>query len=482
MLYDTLEEYSKSGIYPFHMPGHKRNAKMVQPLSVTHDMTEVDGLDDLHCAGGILKAAMDNAADFFGADRTFFLVGGSTCGILASLAACTKRGDTIICARNCHKSVYNGISLLGLKPQFITPDTIPAPFSCYGSVNPTEVEQLLTKHPNAAAVIITSPTYEGIISDIRAISGICRRFGVVLIVDEAHGAHLGLFDGFPDGAVNCGADIVIQSTHKTLACLTQSALLHVCGNTVDSAKTAQKLAVFETSSPSYLITESIDTAINILQKNGKELFAAYIKRLDDFSVNAKELKDIDILLYGNNAIKDNIFAFDRSKLIISAVKKGYSGAQLSDILLNKYKIQVEMSSLNYIVAMTSYCDTDEGFMRLITALCEIDSGENGSFRPKTAAMPKSYTRAIEIYEAEELSKTKIRSEQAEGRICGEFIFAYPPGIPLAVPGEVITSELINVTAALKSAGVLIKNSVSGGGDYITTIDNKPFCEKNTLKT
>lgn len=484
MLYDTLEEYSKSGIYPFHMPGHKRNAKMVQPLSVTHDMTEVDGLDDLHCAGGILKAAMDNAADFFGADRTFFLVGGSTCGILASLAACTKRGDTIICARNCHKSVYNGISLLGLKPQFITPDTIPAPFSCYGSVNPTEVEQLLTKHPNTAAVIITSPTYEGIISDIKAISDICRRFGVVLIVDEAHGAHLGLFDGFPDGAVNCGADIVIQSTHKTLACLTQSALLHVCGNTVDSAKTAQKLAVFETSSPSYLLMENIDSTINLLQKNGSSYFAEYVNRLDNFSEKAKSLDSIDILFYGNDKGSEygNIFDFDRSKLIISAVRKGYSGAQLSDILLNKYKIQIEMSSLNYIVAMTSYCDTDEGFMRLITALCEIDSGENGSFLPKTAAMPKSYTRAIEIYEAEELSKTKIRSEQAEGRICGEFIFAYPPGIPLAVPGEVITSELINVTAALKSAGVLIKNSVSGGGDYITTIDNKPFCEKNTLKT
>lgn len=482
MLYDTLEEYSKSGIYPFHMPGHKRNRAMTLPLSVTHDMTEVDGLDDLHCADGILKEAMDNAAEFFGADRTFFLVNGSTCGILASLAACTKRGDTIICARNCHKSVYNGISLLGLKPQFIIPNTIAEPFSCYGSVNPTKVEQLLTKHPNTAAVIITSPTYEGIISDIKAISDICRRFGVVLIVDEAHGAHLGLFDGFPDGAVKCGADIVIQSTHKTLGAVTQSALLHVCGNLASGDKIAQKLAVFETSSPSYLIAESIDSTINILQNNGKELFSDYIKRLDNFSVKAKELKNIDILLYGNNSASDSIFDFDRSKLIISAVRKGYSGAQLSDILLNKYKIQIEMSSLNYIVAMTSYCDTDDGFMRLITALCEIDSGENGSFRPKTAAMPKSYTRAIEIYEAEELSKTKIRSEQAEGRICGEFIFAYPPGIPLAVPGEVITSELINVTAALKSAGVLIKNSVSGDGDCITTIDNKPFCEKNTLKT
>ncbi len=484
MLYDTLENYSESGIYPFHMPGHKRNAKMVQPLSVTHDMTEVDSLDDLHCADGILKKAMDNAAAFFGADKTFFLVGGSTCGILASLAACTKHGDTIICARNCHKSVYNGISLLGLKPHYITPDTISMPFGCYGSINPTELELLLTQHPDTAAVIITSPTYEGIISDVKAISDICHRFGVVLIVDEAHGAHLGLFDSFPDSAVKSGADIVIQSTHKTLACLTQSALLHVCGNMADCDKIAQKLAVFETSSPSYLLMENIDSTVNFLQKNGSSFFAEYVTRLESFSEKAKSLKNIDILFYGNDKDKphDRIFRFDRSKLIISAVRKGYSGAELASTLLDKYKIQVEMSSLQYIVAMTSYCDTDEGFTRLISALQEIDSGSPGAYLPKAAAMPKTYKKAIEISEAEELCKASIPISRAQGMICGEFLFAYPPGIPLIVPGEVITNELAKVIFALKATGVLLKSSTHGNGEYVTVVDNKPFYEKNTLKT
>ncbi|MGN0498671.1 MAG: aminotransferase class I/II-fold pyridoxal phosphate-dependent enzyme [Acutalibacteraceae bacterium] len=474
MLYDTFEQYSKSGIYPFHMPGHKRNAEMVAPLSVTHDMTEVDSLDDLHCADGILKNAMDNAAEFFGADRTFFLVNGSTCGILAALAACTKRGDRVVCARNCHKSVYNGISLLGLKAEYITPDTIKMPFGCYGSINPTEVEQLLFQHPDTAAVIITSPTYEGVISDIKTISDICHRFGVVLIVDEAHGAHLGLFDGFPQGAVKNGADIVIQSTHKTLACLTQSALLHICGNLADSNKIAQKLAVFETSSPSYLLMENIDRAVNTLQKNGSSYFAEYLNRLDNFSEKAKSLDSIDILFYGNDKDSEygNIFAFDKSKLIISAVRKGYSGAELASILLDKYKIQLEMSSLNYAVAMTSYCDNDEGFERLICALREIDSGKYGTYSPKAAAMPASYVKAMEISEAEELDKISVPLSTAKDKISGEFLFAYPPGIPLIAPGEVITEELLQVICALKSAGVLLKSGISVNPEYVTIIDNQ----------
>lgn len=473
MLKDKLEEYSKSGIYPFHMPGHKRNSNLTGSLSISHDMTEVDGLDDLHCAEDILKDAMDNAAAFFGADKTFFLVNGSTCGILAALAACTKRGSKIICARNCHKSVYNGISLLGLSPVYITPETIPLPFGIYGSTDPRSVGQALAENPDACAVIITSPTYEGVISDIKSIGEICHLYGIPLIVDEAHGAHLGHFEGFQGGAVKAGADIVIQSTHKTLGAVTQSALLHVCGSTVNPDKVAQKLAVFETSSPSYLIMESIDSAIHTLQEKGADYFSAYLNRLNSFSERAKKLENIDILFYGKNRDKkySEIFSFDRSKLIISAVKLGYPGAYLAEMLLKKYKIQVEMVSMNYIVAMTSYCDDDSGFDRLFSALSEIDSTPHDTFVPKTAAMPTSYTRVMEISDAEELDTIKIPFEKASGRICGEFVFAYPPGIPLIVPGEKITDELIGIICELKSTGVAIKSSISGDFECAAIINN-----------
>ena len=210
MLSDKLEEYSKSGIYPFHMPGHKRRGDMLCKISAEHDLTEVEGVDDLHSPCGILKEAMDNAAEFFGAKKTFFLVGGSTVGILSALAACTQRGGKIVCARNCHKSVYNGIALLGLSPIYVLPPVI-SPLGIHGSISPLDVEAALKENVNVQAVILTSPTYEGVISDISSISDICRRHGAVLIVDEAHGAHLGHFEGFPAGAVRSGADIVIHS-------------------------------------------------------------------------------------------------------------------------------------------------------------------------------------------------------------------------------------------------------------------------------
>ncbi len=464
MLSDRLEEYSKSGIYPFHMPGHKRRADMLGEICARHDLTEVEGTDDLHCPNGILKEAMDNAAEFFGAARTFFLVGGSTVGILSALAACTKRGGKIICARNCHKSVYNGIALLGLNPRYVLPPVVP-PFGIHGSINPADVERALKEDGDAQAVILTSPTYEGIISDIGSISEICRRYGAVLIVDEAHGAHLGHFAGFPAGAVKSGADIVIQSAHKTLGALTQSALLHVCGDRVNPEDVARKLAVFETSSPSYLIMESIDGAICRLQADGKRLFREYSERLDGFSRRAAELKSIDILLYGKDEGRrySDIFAFDRGKLIISALRAGLNGAALSGLLLKKYKIQTEMSSLNYVIAMTSYCDSDDGFDRLFSALADIDAAGRGACDcagfPVLSHIPD---RIMNISDVESSGVENVPAEASIGRICGEFVLAYPPGVPLIVPGEVIDGELVRLLRELSSSGVSVKKSQSKG--------------------
>lgn len=470
MLKEQLESYTNSGIYPFHMPGHKRNRKMTGDLLITHDMTEVDGLDDLHCAGGILKEAMDNASLFFGSNKTFFVVNGSTCAILAALAACTNRGDKIICARNCHKAVYNGISLLGLSPYYITPPMY-SPLGFYGSVTAESIKEALTACPNAQCVVITSPTYEGVISDIKSIKEVCSSYGVPLIVDEAHGAHLGHFDGFSGSALEYGADIVIQSTHKTLCAVTQSALLHVNGDLADSNKVAQKLAVFETSSPSYLIMESIDSAVRTLQSKGEEYFFAYNSRLDSFSKKCERLKNISVLFYGNDkdSTHHSIFSFDRSKLIISAVKKGLSGADLAAILLNDYKIQIEMASLNYVVAMTSYCDTDEGFARLLSALCEIDQKASGNYVQKTAAIPMCFKKNVEMSETQLCPQTTTPLKESVGKTSAEFVFAYPPGIPIITPGEEITPELVDIILSMKSAGVAIKSSSSGNFDSILTI-------------
>lgn len=472
MLRRQLDNYLKSGVYPFHMPGHKRNSNFGHYLScLHHDMTEVSGLDNLHSANGILRDAMANAADFFGSDRTFFLVNGSTCGILASIAALTKRGDKIICARNCHKSVYNACSLFGLVPVYLMPKLISLPFGINGSIEPSSVRAAL-ESSGAKVVVITSPTYEGVISDIKSIADICHSFNAVLIVDEAHGAHLGHFHGFENGAIKCGADVVIHSMHKTLGAVTQSALLHICGGGVSAEKIAQKLAIFETSSPSYLIMESIDCVVCDLQKNGKRYFSEYLHRLDDFSKGAESLKNIDIIFYGKgrNDQYDEIFAFDRGKLIISAARLGYSGTFLAKKLLEGYKIQVEMPSLNYLVAMTSYCDSDLGFERLLSALSQIDDCPCGKFIPKETYIASPPQRDMEIFEAEQCTATRVPLKRSEDRICGEFIFAYPPGIPIIVPGERITCNLLCDINNLKLAGVELAGSASGHSEYVAVID------------
>lgn len=483
MLYDEIEEYLQQGLYPLHMPGHKRNTASHLPLSLTHDLTEVEGVDDLHCPEGILKRAMESAANLFGSSKTVFLVGGSTCGILAAMAACTKRGDKVLCARNCHRSVYNGLAVLGLRAEYLVPDTVSSAFEIYGSITVQQVEKALSQG-GFSAVVLTSPTYEGVISDIRGIKRICEKYRIPLIVDEAHGAHLGHFEGFGGGAVKAGADIVIQSTHKTLAALTQTALLHINGDMVCEDRVMQALSIFETSSPSYILMESIDGAVQELIRNGEEKFEQYRQRLDNFSTAVQGLKNIDVLFYGGD--RDNkrneIFSFDRSKLVISAVRKGYSGAELEKILREKYKLQVEMSAIGYVIAMTSYCDTDEGFDMLKTALQEIDAGQCGDFVLKSAAMPKRFLKKMEIFEALQCDCEAVELYSSAGRISGEYVFAYPPGVPILAPGEEISEEVVEVIMGLSDAGVSIKTDFGSAKGELKVVKSPLFYEKNTSKT
>lgn len=483
MLYDEIEKYLSRGLYPLHMPGHKRNTASHLPLTLEHDLTEVEGVDDLHCPNGILKSAMGSAADFFGAKRTFFLVGGSTCGILAAIAACTKRGQKILCARNCHRSVYNAVAVLGLRAEYLVPNTVGSAFDIYGSITPRQVDKALSQG-GFSAVTLTSPTYEGVISDIKGIKKICEKYGVVLVVDEAHGAHLGHFEGFGGGAVKAGADIVVQSTHKTLSALTQTALLHINGDLVSESAVAQALSVFETSSPSYILMESIDGAVQALIKNGEKKFSQYRQRLDNFSRAVQGLKNIDVLFYGNDEDRkrEDIFSFDRSKLVISAVRKGCSGAELEKILREKYGLQVEMSAQNYVIAMTSYCDTDYGFKALAQALTEIDSGAYGAFIAKSRAMPKSFIKKMEIFEAVQCDSEAVSLNKAVGKISGDYVFAYPPGIPILAPGEEITEETAAVIEALKSSGISVKTAFGSVKGELKVVKLPLFYEKNTSKT
>ncbi len=281
-LTDALILYRDSGIYPFHMPGHKRNSFTYGFYAdCGTDITEIDGFDNLHDANGILKDGMKKAAHLYGSQHTFYLVNGSTCGILTGISACTNRGDRILVARNCHKSVYNAIEINGLDPVYILPQTVNELGIC-GSISPESIEKALEQSPEIKLIIITSPTYEGVVSDINRIADIAHKKNIPLFVDEAHGAHFGFTEGFPANSVSKGADIVVHSLHKTLPSPTQTALLHINGNIADITTVRRELSVFETSSPSYILMAGIDSCLEMLSKHSKTLFNEYKKRLKCF--------------------------------------------------------------------------------------------------------------------------------------------------------------------------------------------------------
>lgn len=450
-LYQKLEKYSKKDIVPLHMPGHKRNTKMLgTQLPYNIDITEIDGFDDLHHADGIIKNIQEKAQKIYNTKKSFLLINGTTCGILAGIRSFVKKNDKILVARNCHKSVYHAIELNELKPIYVMPKTNEDGINL--GITPKEVKNKIKENPDVKLVVLTSPTYEGIISNIKEIVKICHENKIPVLVDEAHGAHLKFMNKTKElSAVDAGADIVVQSVHKTLPALTQTSLLHINGNMVNEEKLKHELSIFETSSPSYILMASIENCLDFLQQN-ENMFEKYEENLEYFYSKTKEIKKLEIL---KNKLTDQYF--DDGKIVIITTKTNITGKELSEILRKKYKIELEMSSVNYAIAMTSVCDSKENVERLINALIDIDT------KLEIQKMPKYEFENIlpiiskSIYEAEKEDKfVKIDYRKVEGRISKEYMWVYPPGIPIITPGEIISKDIINLLEQISEAGLEIR--------------------------
>lgn len=456
-LYDKLVEYSKSNIYPMHMPGHKRNDKflnMINPYLL--DITEIDGFDNLFHAEGLIKEAMGRAAKIYNSDYTNFMIGGSSAGILSGISACTKKGDKILVARNCHKSVYNAIYINELRPIYIYPQTN-SQYDINCGINPETIEKMLIEHRDIKLIIITSPTYEGVISDIKGISKMSHKHKIPLFVDEAHGSHLGFHPYFPANSIKAGADIVIHSLHKTLPAFTQTGLIHVNSTLVDYEKVKECLSIYQSSSPSYLLMASIDKCINLLIEEGDELFASFTKRLETFYEKSEQLEHLKIIRKKN-------MHFDPSKIIISVRDADISSIELYNFLLEKHKIQVEMVSMDYIIAMTSICDTDLGFNRLLDALLEIDvqvKKRQSNYIINMDILYQDIETVKSIYEAKTAASETIPFADSGGRVTKEYIYLYPPGSPILIPGERITEKHIKYLMECKKFGL----NIQGLDDY-----------------
>ena len=372
MLFDKLNEYSMSGVYPMHMPGHKRNTELLPPgLPYDIDITEIHGFDDLHNPHGVLQETAVLAANLYGSEKAFLLVNGSTVGILATIGAHTKRGDKILVAGNYHRSVSNAAGLFGLDLIHITPETDSmSGIGC--SIDPIAVESVLEKDQKIQLVIVTSPSYEGVISDIGSIAQVVHKRGIPLLVDSAHGAHLGFSPDFPKSAVTAGADVVVMSLHKTLPALTQCSLLHVCNNRANKDELARLLSVLQTSSPSYVLMSSIDRCLRLLASEKDKLFYKYEKNLCRFNEEIKALTNLSVLNHGSDPPHAGFYAFDPGKIVIVTKNTTLSGFILVEILRMEYKVELELACDDYAIAMTSICDSAEGFSRLADALVAID--------------------------------------------------------------------------------------------------------------
>lgn len=470
-LYDKLIKYREEDIYPMHMPGHKRNLKlmdMVNPYAI--DITEIDGFDNLHDAEEILLNEMEEAAQLYHADHTHYLINGSTSGLLVSIAACTKKGDTVLIARNCHKAVYHAIFLNELVPIYLYPE-VDEEYGIHKGITPDQVAKKLEENPDIKMVLLTSPTYEGIVSDIREIAGVVHSYNIPLVVDEAHGAHLGFSKDFPENAVTCGADLVIHSVHKTLPAFTQTALLHSNGSLVDYDKVKMYLQIYQTSSPSYVLMSGISNCLRIVKEHGRQLFEEYDRNLREFYEACNKLQNLEVYHPMKLEEEKRPFAFDPSKILIFTHQCTINGVELYELLLNRYRIQCEMVSKNYVLAMTSIADTKEGFNRLIEALLDIDRNISREKKQKLTSLfyVTNLNLVLTPYEAYNLRKDSVQLEESIGNIAGEFVYLYPPGIPLVVPGEEITEEILDKIKEYKQAGLHIKGMKDHNNETILVV-------------
>lgn len=468
-LYDELISYTAEDYYPMHMPGHKQNSARMHfenPYSI--DITEIEGFDNLYQAEGILKLLSLRISRLYGARRSFPLINGSTAGILAGISAAVNRGDTILLARNSHKSVYHAAVLMGLSPEYYYPRKIQE-IHINGGILAEEIEEALIKDEKIRLVVITSPTYEGVVSDIAGIAEAVHRHNALLMVDEAHGAHFGFHESFPVSAVKRGADLVVQSLHKTLPSFTQTAVLHSNVPVLDS-RLERYLSIYQSSSPSYLLMAGIDRCISILEDNGKEYFEDYNKLLEEFYHSLKALKHLKLMtreLVG----KYGIYDLDPSKITISVSDTVISGHELQQILRERYHIVMEMEAPDYVLGMTSIFDTREGLKRLSDALLEIDaevglSDTNRENRTERSMKPQRVMLPGQALE-ERIERVKL-THSAE-RISAAFVSMFPPGAPLLIPGERITKELLDYLEWIIQEGITITGLSGDQRDEIEVV-------------
>ena len=446
---DAMKKYSSDDVTPFHTPGHKHGRgahellrELLTPEGLQVEVSLMDELDDLHAPTGCIRDAQKLAARLWHADETIFFVNGTTSAIQAMIFGTLKPNDLIFVPRNAHRSVISGLILSGAIPIFL-PVEFDAEFNLPLNVTAETVERAIKKFPQAKALLLVSPNYYGVAADVQKISELVHAAGMILIVDEAHGAHLQFSDELPTSAIDAGADLSAQSTHKILGSLTQTSMLQI-KKSVDVERIKRAASLLQTTSPNQILLASLDVARLQLEQNPELIQAAV-----DLSKNLRgRLQRIGLKVFTQKN-----FSFDPTKITVNVSALGLTGAQAEEILRHEMKIQCELSDAANVLFLLTFADSDETISKLVDALKLLPR------RPPIKIPPSTVTREIsraklsprETFYA---STTSVKLREAVGKICAEEVTFYPPGIPLIMPGEEISSSVVEQIEILSGKKVL----------------------------
>ncbi|MBI1282167.1 MAG: aminotransferase class I/II-fold pyridoxal phosphate-dependent enzyme [Anaerolineaceae bacterium] len=476
---DSLVRAKNAHEYSFHMPGHKFIAELNPQITdfmgetaFEADLNEISpGVDYLHASKGSLLEAQRLAAEAVGADRSYFLINGSTVGNQASMLAAVHDGQTVIVPRAAHRSVYAGLILSGANPIYVPP--VYHPQVEFPLAVPLEiVRDLLAANPDARAIQITSPNYYGYLSDVGGMANLAHEHNIPLLVDEAHGAHLPFHPDLPPSGVQVGADLVVQSSHKTVGALTQAALLHLNGSRIVAAHLEQILSMMQSSSPSVLLTASLDAARQQMATQGYELLTTTIQLAAYARQSIRKISGL--WCYGDELVGETgIFAHDPTKLVIRVVDSSMNGHVFAEHLAQEYNLYGEFVDPKHIICSITIADNEQRIdyllnaLRAVAAKGKLTATSSVNQHLKAPHVPEM---VINPRQANFAVSKRIPLAQAVGEICAEQIMPYPPGIPLLLPGERIDSDMLDYLHYIKAQGIKIVGPEDTSLEFVRVID------------
>jgi len=468
--FDVLLDYVNSGVVPFHTPGHMQGRGMdpvlrefLGPNVLSIDLTQIRGLDDLLQPEEAIAEAQALAAEAYGADESFFLINGSTSGNQIMMMAALDPGQALALPRNAHKSAMGGLIVSGVRPVWMAPE-VDEDLHVDHTVTPATVRATLERHPGVRAVYIVSPTYYGVAADVAGIAAVAHEHGVPLLVDEAWGPHFRFHPALPPDALSAGADLCINSTHKMLGSLSQTAMLHRRGERVRPDRLGAVVKLFLSTSPNLVLVASLDVARRQMATQGEALLERTLRLAAD---TRARLSAIDgITCFGDEQVgRPGVFAFDPTKITITVKALGYTGYEAEEILRRRYNVQCELADLFNCLALFTIGTTPESAERLVYAVRELAREDRPvdvfspsgvlerRLRGATYALPRIPPIRCNPREAFLSATERVPFKNSAGRICAEVITPYPPGIPVVSPGEEITPEIVAYLDLEKKAGV-----------------------------